>query len=118
MAFELVAPPQPSEKDYSAHFEQIWEIYPARLGTNSKKAAFRKYMRTIRNGSRFEHILAGTRRYADFCAETNIEYTPYVMQAVRFFGINEHWRSPYAIPKKGLSHQDAADLNNAFEIFG
>ncbi len=84
-------------KEYAEDFEVAWAAYPKRAGGNSKPDAYQKYVARLKSGATHEELLAGVQRYARFAEASGNVGTPYVMQAVRFFGPGEHFRQPWDV---------------------
>lgn len=86
--------------NYSEDFEQLWKIYPRRSGGNPKPKAFKAFTARLKEKVGLSELEAGLRRYYNFCKQTGILQTPYVMQASTFFSANtESWDEPWEIPK-------------------
>lgn len=92
--------PAPSdlEKDgsggfvYPAAFEDVWAAYPDREGGNPKKAAYRKWLATVRNGADPDELLEATRIYARRMEREGNVGGRFVKQARTFFGPDDYWR--------------------------
>ena len=88
--------------DYSADFLTFWNLYPARLGSNSKAGAFIVWQANIKAGVLPDAMIDGARRYAarmDAEARKNPQEgtgTSFVMQSTRFLGREKHYESPYS----------------------
>ncbi|MBF0371707.1 MAG: hypothetical protein HQL52_19905 [Magnetococcales bacterium] len=77
---------QAQKNDYPPNFEQVWQAYPKRSGSNPKRGAFKAWTARIKERHTPEVIHAGVLRYTEFLkAEKNIG-SKYVKQAVTFFG--------------------------------
>ena len=77
-------------------FEQAWAAYPQRAGGNSKRDALKAWKARLANGESPEAMLAGTVRYAAFCAITKKLNTEFVKQAATFFGPAKHFAEPWS----------------------
>ena len=85
---------------YSDEFTALWKEYPSRAGGNPKPKAFKAFNARIKEKVPYEEIRDGLRRYSEFCKQTGILNTPYVMQAATFFSANtESWCEEWEIPK-------------------
>lgn len=85
--------PQELPQELTALFEEAWSAYPKRPG-NSKAGALRQWRARVKSGEDPASMIEGTRRYAAYVAAEKIE-PRYVMQATKFFGRDEHWKSDY-----------------------
>ena len=85
---------------YTQQFTDLWLIYPRRSGGNPKPKAFKAFNARIKEKVPYEEIRDGLRRYSEFCKQTCILNTPYVMQAATFFSANtESWCEEWSIPE-------------------
>lgn len=87
--------PTPSEAtggNYPDAFEDAWSAYPDREGSNPKKAAYRRWLATVRNGADPEELLEATRIYADRMEREGNVGGRFVKQAKTFFGRDDFWR--------------------------
>lgn len=86
---------------YSDDFEVIWKQYPKRAGGNPKPRAFKAYTARLKEKVDYSELEAGLRRYSEYCKQTGILNTSYVMQASTFFSANtEAWSEAWDIPEK------------------
>lgn len=114
---------------YTPEFEEIWQSYPRRAGSNPKLAAYTAFRARITAGESISAIRAGVVAYRAYCEATGALNGPYVMQASRFFGPGKEyltdWTPPDAEPKteadwlalgekRGLSPR-AGESWNAFQ---
>ena len=83
---------------YPAIFDQVWEIYPERAGSNPKNKAHKAWNARIRDGVEPDEMIAGLHRYIAFVRTTGKVGTETVMQGARFFGPGEEWKNSWAIP--------------------
>lgn len=88
-------------------FEEAWQAYPKREGSNSRRAAVKAWNARIRAGVDPAELVAGVRRYAAFCAAKGSIGTAYVKQAAVFFGPNAHWSEQWAVQADQASMQPA-----------
>lgn len=87
--------PSPSEAvggNYPQEFKDAWGEYPAREGSNSKKAAYRKWLARVRNGADPSQLEEATRAYKRRMEREDKVGGPFVKQAATFFGPDDHWR--------------------------
>lgn len=87
-----------SSKQEASVFDEMWDAYPKRAGSNSKAAARKAWDARVKSGVLPEQLLAGVERYATFCRMTGKDGTEFVKQAATFFGPNEHWNEAWDIP--------------------
>ena len=86
-------------EEVAAAFEEAWSIYPRRIGGNSRANAADEFARRCRAGVEPRDLLAGTRRYAAFCAtDPDRSRGEFVMKAETFYGRGEHYEEPWEIP--------------------
>ncbi len=92
-----------SANPYSTAFEHAWDLYPKRLGGNSKGEAWAAWRARIREGVTDADLTEGVSRYAAFIRATEKEHTPFVKQASAFFGPHKHWAEAweYNPPRSG-----------------
>lgn len=102
------AAPRPTQ--YPENFEQAWQLFPKRAGSNPKPRAFKAWKARIKTGESPTSMIEGTKRYADFCRKTGKEHTEYVMQAATFFGPDKRYMETWEAPK---SKQVAGTLTDA-----
>lgn len=84
---------------YPAEFEALWQLYPKRIGTNSKRKAYKCYQSRIKEGHEYEIIYNGTKRYLHFCDKTGKTGTEFVLQAATFYGISCHFEEEWELPQ-------------------
>lgn len=78
-------------------FEEIQSAYPKRSGEDGWLLGEREYYQRIEEGADHEEILAGVRRYADYCKATQAIGTQFVLAPRRFFAerkYREAWKPP------------------------
>jgi hypothetical protein len=81
-------------------FEDAWLTYPKRAGGNSKRDALKAWNARLVAGERADDLLAGTKRYAAFCAATSKVGTEYVKLAATFYGPGRHFAEAWELPTK------------------
>lgn len=94
--------------------------YPKRAGDNQWQKARKCLNARLAEGHSLEDILAGVRRYANFCKHTGKVGTEFVMQASRFLGKDEvGFTKPWDIPAKlnGKHSGETAEQRRA-RIYG
>jgi hypothetical protein len=103
--------PKPPKGGYTPEFLDFWAAYPARAGTNDKQAAFKAWNARLADGYTPAVLIAGAKRYAAFCFDTDALRTQFVKMAATFLGKRdapfflEPWTSP---PKRGIAPDSPA----------
>lgn len=91
--------PKPKRPDKSEQpdpdFDHAWTLYPKRAGGNPKRDALRCWHARRAEGVSAEALLAGVKRYAQFCEAEGKVGTIYVLQAVTFFGISRRFEEDW-----------------------
>jgi hypothetical protein len=85
--------------EYSDEFEQIWKIYPKRVGGNVKSEAYQAFKARIRNGATSLAMKAGVERYRAYCDATGSTGTQFVKQTSVFLGPQRHWEQDWELPE-------------------
>lgn len=86
--------------NYTEDFEQLWKKYPRRAGGNPKPRAFKAFTARLKEKVLYSELEAGLSRYSNYCKQTGILSTPFVMQAASFFSANtESWCEEWELPK-------------------
>ncbi|HBE9089084.1 TPA: replication protein [Serratia fonticola] len=96
------AKPKKQASDYSDEFEHAWSEYPRREGSNPKNKAYQAWSARIREGVGADTMLAGLRRYAQFCKAKGQVGTSFVMQGARFFGPGQEFEADWKIQQSGF----------------
>jgi hypothetical protein len=73
-------------------FEAAWVAYPKRGGDNPKVGAYSAFRARVKGGDIPADLVASALHYREFCATTEKEGTPYVLQGATFWGPKEAWR--------------------------
>lgn len=81
---------------YSAEFEHVWQVYPARPG-RSKAAAYKAWSARLKAGDTVEAMTTGAAAYAEFCVANNRVGTSYVKQPETFFGPDKHFENDWTV---------------------
>ena len=86
--------------NYTEDFEQLWKAYPSRAGGNPKPKAFKAFTARLKEKVLFSDLQAGLLRYYNYCNQSGLLRTSYVMQAATFFSANtESWLEDWELPK-------------------
>lgn len=72
---------------YTAAFEELWKIYPRKLG---KKAAAKCVDKLVRDGAQTSSILEAAKNYAKWATATKKE-AEFIKHASTFYGPDAHW---------------------------
>jgi hypothetical protein len=100
-----------AKSKYTPEFEEIWKIYPKRLGSNPKGKAFSAYEKRLsENPLSRTHIYDGFQSYARFCDATGKTGTEFVMQAATFLGPDRHYLNDWTVPKVQTLPRNNDDL--------
>lgn len=83
------------EIDFSEGFEEAWQEYPARAGSNSKADALREWRARRLGGNTVLEMVQGVRRYRAYCEALGKMGTQFVMQGSRFFGDGLQFLEPW-----------------------
>lgn len=75
---------------YSDEFEDFWNTYPKRKGSNSKKKAHAAWRSALKAGATRERVMDGARRYREFCDSENKTGTQFVAMAATWLN-QERW---------------------------
>ncbi|UEP49629.1 helix-turn-helix domain-containing protein [Burkholderia ambifaria] len=84
-------------------FEEAWAAYPKRAGGNSKRDAQKAWNARLAAGELPGELIAGTKRYAAFCAATGKLGTEFVKLAATFFGPSRHFAEDWTLPTEQAS---------------
>jgi hypothetical protein len=102
--------------NYTEDFEQLWKIYPKRAGSNPKPKAFKAFNARLKEKVLYSDLQAGLLRYYNFCKQTGILRTSYVMQAATFFSANsEAWLETWELPKQEEKKEPQKDWPPGFD---
>lgn len=81
---------------YPDPFEEAWNEYPDRRGSNPKKGAYRKWRERVMDGVPALDLLSAVEAYARFVRSEGVEGESTVMMARTFFGPDEPWAQDWA----------------------
>lgn len=90
-----VMPPKPPDP---LELTEVRAIYPKRSGSQPWDRAAKACRARLTDGHTWEQMIAGARRYAEYCRATHKLGTEYVMQAATFYGPECHFLSPWDAP--------------------
>jgi len=98
-------------------FEQAWQLYPKRSGSNPKNKAHQCWNARIKEGYSEQDLIAGVKRYASFCKYKQQVGTEFVMQASRFFGtgleFENNWSAGGSLDNDDFQQQMAEIMKGA-----
>lgn len=83
------------EENYEEEFEQLWKLYPKKEG---KKDALKHYIVARRNGTTYEQVENGIKRFNDAITFYMTEYR-YIPMGSSWFN-QEKWNDEYLLEKK------------------
>ena len=84
---------------YPEIFEDLWGLYPRRIGNNPKRKAFNAYNARIKQGNTHQDMIDGLKRYKRFCEVSGTINTSYVMHVSTFLGPDENFLEDWEPPK-------------------
>lgn len=91
-------------------FEEAWEKYPPRTGSNARRDALQSWHARIREREDPAVMAAGVVRYRRFLEAQGKCGTEFVMQGKRFFGPSKHYLEPWDPPEAPLDPAAAAAI--------
>lgn len=95
-------------------FDEFWEIYPKRDGTNPRHPARKRFIAALKSGIEPDTIISGARTFAAECKERGHVGTPYVAQATTWLN-QRRWGdvptegAPTTGPPSDLTPEQQAD---------
>lgn len=89
--------PSSKKNTYPAEFEACWAEYPKREGGDSKAAAHKAWRARVAQKVLPSDLLAGTKRYLEYCQAKGWIGSGYVKQAATFYGPSEYWTLPWTV---------------------
>lgn len=99
------------------NFEKCWEIFPKRVGRNSKSRALKNFSKLVRAGVQPDELLSAAKSYYEFCKRDGSLGTQYVMAMSNFYGESaswmEDWDATPTVSGKVAKRKDGDD--NDFE---
>lgn len=103
------APPVQSE------FDKFKKAYPARNGQQRWKGAQKALNARLKEGHTWQEIIAGTKRYHQFCDASGNTGNQFVMQAATFVGTEKSFLEPWLAPIQKATATDSyyAELQEA-----
>lgn len=111
-------PEQEQEKNHSSakadqyppEFEEAYAALPKRKPSHNKKAAFDAWKARVRQGAKYEDLVAGAQRYAKHIRAKRKEHTEFVLMAATFFGPKEHYLQPWEVDEEDGSGPDDLEV--------
>jgi hypothetical protein len=100
----------------SFDFDELKQIYPKRAGDQGWSKATKACNARLKNGSTWNEILDGVRRYAAYCEATDIIGTQFVKQAASFCGPECHFTLPWDPPRNKAERKQDKTVNAAREF--
>lgn len=102
-------PAQPKPESNPDLFDELWQHYPKREGSNPKNRAKQNFNARIKEGHTPDVMAQGLKRYIEFCKAKGQTGTSFVMQAQRFFGTALEFLNDWAVSKSQIAQaQDRA----------
>lgn len=102
-----------SALEYTEEFEQAWNLYPKRSGSNPKREAFKSWRARLAEGVRADDMIAGVQRYAAHVSAKGSNATEFVMQGKRFFGPSAEFENDWFTPAPSANGYGAQGGNHA-----
>lgn len=103
---------EPSASEtYPPEFEQCWQAYPKRDGSNPKRGAYKAWMARLKQGEDVRIMTAGAERYAAYCRARDMAGSRFVMQAKTFFGPGKHYLEEWDTKPHKPAKPKIADKN-------
>ena len=94
------------------------ETYPQRNGSQPWARALRSILARLSEGHRWDEILNGAVRYAQWCRHTRKIGTEVVMQAATFCGREKFFAAPWNLPPNKTEVLQAANIDVANQWLG
>lgn len=106
-----------AKKANSPKFEEAWQEYPKRGGSNPKDKAAKAWNARVKEGVPEDELLAAVKRYKAYCVANRMLNTRYVAMTATFFGTDGRYKEDYRIENKNSTSFDrTADLERAAEL--
>jgi len=99
-------------------FAEFKKAYPQRSGAQPWSRALKTIRARLKEGTQWDDILAGTKRYADYCDSTNTTGTQFVKQAATFCGPEKHFLEPWDPPPTKSELLQDKNIDAAHEWLG
>lgn len=95
-----------NSKHFEEEFEKLWSVYPNKKG---KEEARKKYISYRKNGTSYEEVVSGLKKYIEYCKAEKIE-TKYIKHGSTWFN-QKCWNDEYVI-----SNNSNKKVDNQMEI--
>jgi hypothetical protein len=92
-------------KQLKKEFEEIWELYPRKIG---KSPALAKYIKARNDGVEFETVKSGVEKYAEHCK--TIKDKKYIKHGSTWFN-QKCWDDEYEVKEKFKPNWNPEDLD-------
>ena len=86
------------KNEYPSWFDDLWELYPTRAGSNDKRKAYQAASARLKDGRTQKELFTAVARYKYFVVATGKASTEYVKQAATFFGPNDNLDNLWTVP--------------------
>lgn len=93
-------------KQLEEEFEKLWSVYPNKKG---KEEARKKYISYRKNGTSYEEVATGLKKYIEYC-KAEIKETKYIKHGSTWFN-QQCWKDEYVI-----SNNSNKKIDNQMEI--
>lgn len=81
-----------NSKHFEEEFEKLWSVYPNKKG---KEEARKKYISYRKNGTSYEEVASGLKKYIEYC-KVEIKETKYIKHGSTWFN-QKCWNDEYVI---------------------
>lgn len=90
------------KKQYEEEFEKLWSVYPNKKG---KEEARKKYISYRKNGTSYEEVASGLKKYIEYC-KVEIKETKYIKHGSTWFN-QQCWNDEYIITNNSNKKVDS-----------
>lgn len=89
-------------KQFEEEFEKLWSVYPNKKG---KEEARKKYISYRKNGTSYEEVASGLKKYIEYC-KVEIKETKYIKHGSTWFN-QQCWNDEYVITNNSNKKVDS-----------
>lgn len=91
-----------NSKHFEEEFEKLWSVYPNKKG---KEEARKKYISYRKNGTSYEEVASGLKKYIEYC-KVEIKETKYIKHGSTWFN-QQCWNDEYVITNNSNKKVDS-----------
>lgn len=99
--------PHPSDADYEAEFNTLWDMYPKKAG--NKQRALSAYRKARKDGTDYATVLLGINNYKGYIKARQLE-DKYILYASTYF-CGHRWNDDYSHTPKNSFNIEAHDYD-------